>query len=78
MDWVDELTQSNQRIDDAALAAQLARHNFNRPSLAQCECGEAIPKVRQAMGGVTRCSDCQVDFDKRQRAYQHRPQEIEF
>lgn len=37
------------------------------PSRTHCiECGEAIPEKRQASGGVTLCTDCQEDEEKRE------------
>lgn len=35
-----------------------------RPSLSHCEdCGEAIPAARIKTGSVTRCVECQEDFE---------------
>lgn len=35
-----------------------------RPSLSHCEdCGEQIPEERQKTGSITRCIECQEDFE---------------
>mgnify|MGYP003385335713 CR=1 FL=1 len=35
-----------------------------RPSLSHCaDCGDGIPLERQKSGSVTRCMDCQEEFE---------------
>jgi phage/conjugal plasmid C-4 type zinc finger TraR family protein len=47
-----------------------AAEKADKPSLSHCEdCGEEIPEKRQALRGVTRCVECQGDFEKQQRMY---------
>lgn len=41
---------------------------FNRPSCTECqECGDPIPPVRQSLGGVTLCVDCQSYLERKKR-----------
>lgn len=64
IDTANDLAQ--QTIERAIANAP----KFDRPSLAKCDdCGEPIPPQRQAIGGVTRCADCQTHFEKTRRNY---------
>lgn len=55
-----------QRDRDRAIAAQLANSRSSGPSLSECQdCGDDIPKARQAFGGIVRCLNCQTIFEKR-------------
>lgn len=45
-------------------ATQARAIQKKRPSLSHCEdCGEAIPAERIKTGSVTRCVECQEDFE---------------
>lgn len=64
-----DLAQEREALDrERAIAAQLARSRHDRPSLAHCaDCDEPIPAARRALGGITRCVDCQSLFEWKQR-----------
>lgn len=67
MDILDraQILEEKQR----ELSLQQARQS-HKPSLTECEdCGVDIPKARQALGGVTRCMDCQTIYEKEQSRY---------
>ena len=54
-----------QRQRDQAIAHQLAKSRSTGPSLSEClDCGDDIPKARQAFGGIVRCVPCQSFFEK--------------
>ncbi|WP_445357287.1 TraR/DksA family transcriptional regulator [Microbulbifer sp. ANSA002] len=64
-DDLDRASVLEQAQRQRALQAQRQRSNFDVPSLAQCEdCDGDIPKARQAFGGVTRCVECQTEYEK--------------
>ena len=47
-----------------------ARTQFTVPSHNECdECGEDIPAQRRALGGVTRCIECQTKFEAKQKHF---------
>ena len=62
----DDVDVANERMA-LSLAAILSRSpKFITLSLAECkDCGEDIPVRRQALGGVSRCIDCQNVFEKK-------------
>lgn len=62
----DDIDRANAQAD-LTLAAILSRSpKFITLSLAECKvCGEDIPLKRQALGAVSRCVDCQNEFEKR-------------
>ncbi|WP_201555817.1 TraR/DksA C4-type zinc finger protein [Psychrobacter sp. 72-O-c] len=64
----DEADRAND-IAELSLANILNNSpKFITLSLAECkECGEDIPLKRQALGAVSRCVDCQNEFEKRGR-----------
>ncbi len=67
MDDLDRAQEVEMTSRNAAIAAQMARHG--KTSLSHCQdCGEAIPKLRQNIGGYVRCIDCQHDFERSSRA----------
>ena len=44
------------------------RSQFNATSNFECEdCGGEIPAQRRALGGVTRCIQCQTNFEAKQK-----------
>ncbi len=59
-----DLAQERQELEMAARMQVVQR--FDMPSLFECKaCGEDIPSKRRAIGGVTRCIDCQNHFEGR-------------
>ena len=45
-----------------------ARAQFTAHSNHECEdCGAKIPAQRRALGGVTRCIQCQTNFEAKQK-----------
>ena len=63
LERAEELEQLDR---DGAIALQLAKSRSDRPSLSEClDCGDDIPKARQAFGGIERCVGCQTIFEKR-------------
>ena len=60
-DIIDRANDQAQEELDRNLA-KAAR--FDKPSLLEClEYGEDIPERRRALGGVTRCIDCQSHLE---------------
>ncbi len=60
---MDELDKANKLIEQAlsiSLAHQHAKSTADQVSLAQCkDCNIDIHLQRQALGGITRCVECQ-------------------
>ena len=47
-----------------------ARAQFSTISAFECgDCGDEIPAQRRALGGVTRCIQCQTEFEAMQKHY---------
>jgi len=62
----DDIDLAQERIDAEMQARLRVLPTFDIASLIECqECGEDIPSQRQAIGGVTRCVDCQNHFEGR-------------
>jgi len=62
----DDIDRAGERIDAEMTARLRVLPVFDIPSLSECmECGEDIPRKRRAIGGVTRCVDCQNHFEGR-------------
>ena len=62
----DDIDRAQERQDLEMAARMQMAQRFDKPSLAECdECGEEIPAERRAIGGVTRCVDCQNHFEGR-------------
>jgi len=62
----DAIDLAQERIEIEAAARAQAAPKFTAPSLFECiDCGEDIPPKRQAIGGVTRCFDCQDYFERK-------------
>lgn len=58
------LEEQSAERREAAIRAQRAQRA--QPSLAVCEdCDAPIPEARQALGGVTRCTECQEVVERR-------------
>lgn len=61
----DRAQLQEQRERDQAIAAQLAKRRPSGPSRSEClDCDGEIPKGRQALGGILRCTPCQSIFEK--------------
>lgn len=46
------------------------RRQFDTASELDCEdCGAEIPAQRRALGGVTRCVQCQTNFEAKQKHF---------
>ena len=62
----DDIDYAQERIELEMQARMMNVQRFDTPSLPECQnYGEDIPVRRQAMGGVTRCIDCQNHFEGR-------------
>jgi len=47
-----------------------SRAQFDGESELDCDvCGEEIPAQRRALGGVTRCVQCQTNFEEKQKHF---------
>ena len=63
MDQFDRAQELELASRDAAIAAQ--RKKQANVTYSHCvDCGDAIPKERQALGGVRRCVGCQEYLEK--------------
>lgn len=69
-DQIDRANELMEKAREAALAKQLAKTTACA-SLFECEdCGEPIPEKRREMvQGCTRCVECQMAHEKRQKGY---------
>lgn len=45
------------------------RRQFDTASELDCDCGNEIPAQRRALGGVTRCIQCQINFEAKQKHF---------
>tara|TARA_R110000751_G_scaffold57683_3_gene122270 strand:- start:1469 stop:1666 length:198 start_codon:yes stop_codon:yes gene_type:complete len=62
----DDADRANDYVDLTISHCLSRAPKFDGLSLAECmECGEDIPAKRQAVGGRTRCVDCQSVFERR-------------
>jgi phage/conjugal plasmid C-4 type zinc finger TraR family protein len=67
MDDFDRAQELEMDSRNKAIAAQRLKQS-NAPSRADCiDCGESIPLKRQALGGVTRCIDCQNGYENNKK-----------
>lgn len=65
-DALDRAADLEQQQRNRALNAQRGKVDFTRPSATECEdCGDGISAERRAFGGVTRCVECQSQFERR-------------
>lgn len=65
VDWFDRAQALEQREREHVIAAQLARPRPTGPSRTHClDCEKPIPELRQAFGGITRCTPCQSDIEQ--------------
>ncbi|PLY02756.1 MAG: molecular chaperone DnaK [Desulfuromonas sp.] len=67
MDDADRAKGIADQADQDALEDHLSRSNSNQPSRIHCiDCEEEISPRRRETKGVTRCINCQRDFEQRQ------------
>ena len=65
-DLASELIEERDAAREQVIAAR--RQQFESESETHCvECDDEIPERRRALGGVTRCVDCQGIFEARGR-----------
>ena len=68
----DDIDLASERIDAEMKARLRVLPVFDIPSLSECmQCGEDIPAIRQAMGNVKRCIDCQRHHESSVRTWNH-------
>ncbi len=68
----DDIDLASERIDAEMKARLRVLPVFDIPSLSECmQCGEDIPAIRQAMGNVKRCIDCQSHYESSVRTWNH-------
>ena len=68
MDEFDLAQEHEAKSRNIAIA--LVQAKASKPSLTHCSCcGEIIPQNRRSIGGVTRCFECQHQFEKKQTRY---------
>jgi phage/conjugal plasmid C-4 type zinc finger TraR family protein len=73
-DVLDQATELQAALNDAALQRQLSKNRFHLTSLTHCmDCDVEIEQARQALGGVERCTECEGFhqrelFQQRQKA----------
>ena len=62
----DDIDYAQERVELEIAARLQVATRFDTPSLFECQdCGEDIPPRRQAIGGVTRCFDCQNYYERK-------------
>ena len=65
-DLASELIEEREAANEEVIAA--LRRQFECESETHCaDCDDEIPERRRALGGVTRCVDCQGIFEARGR-----------
>lgn len=65
-DLAGELIEERDAAREQVIAAR--RQQFESESETHCvECDDEIPERRRALGGITRCVDCQGIFEARGR-----------
>ena len=65
-DRAGELIEERDAAREQVIAAR--RQQFESESETHCaDCDDEIPERRRALGGVTRCVDCQGIFEARGR-----------
>lgn len=61
----DELAQAIELTEYEAIQLRAIQPETQAPSLSHCKaCGDEIPQARQAIKGITRCIDCQEEYEK--------------
>lgn len=66
MDDLDRAQDLEMASRNAAIAAQQSKQV--KVTLSHCQdCGEAIPKNRQNLGGILRCVECQQQLENKQK-----------
>ena len=67
VDLVDMAEEFRAQQMQASISA---RTQFDTESELDCEdCDESIPAQRRALGGVTRCIQCQTNFEAKQKHF---------
>jgi hypothetical protein len=60
-DYLDEAVDLQATLNSTAVQAQLSKNTFHILSLTHCmDCDVEIEHKRQALGGVKRCTECEV------------------
>lgn len=68
----DDIDLASERIDAEMKARLRVLPVFDIPSLSECmQCGDDIPAMRQAMGNVKRCVDCQKHHESLVRTWNY-------
>lgn len=61
----DIIDQANIIVEQTITHSLARAPKFDAPSAAYCiDCDEPIPTVRQRLGGVMRCIDCQTHVEQ--------------
>ena len=64
----DDVDYAQERLELEMQARLSVAKRFNTPSLLECAmCGDDIPARRQDIGSVTRCIDCQTNYEVKNR-----------
>ncbi|OPH35192.1 TraR/DksA C4-type zinc finger protein [Moraxella atlantae] len=64
----DIIDQANTIVEQTITHSLARAPKFDAPSAAYCiDCDEPIPTVRQRLGGVMRCIDCQNHIERFKR-----------
>ena len=64
----DRAQALEQLLRDQEIAAQLACSRPSGPSRTHClDCGNPIPELRRALGGILRDVSCQTAFEQGKR-----------
>ncbi|WP_041599039.1 hypothetical protein [Hahella chejuensis] len=72
-DILDQAAELQEKLNAQALARQRAGSTLGQPSRAVCiDCEDAIPPLRQQLGGVSRCVECEDYYQHAQRLIRQR------
>lgn len=67
---VDLVDMAEELRSQQLQASISSRPQFNIESELDCDdCGLEIPAQRRALGGVTRCIQCQTNFEAKQKHF---------
>ncbi len=60
----DELAQTIELAEYAHTQRRAIKPEAQAPGFSHCEdCGEEIPRTRRKIKGITRCIDCQHEYE---------------
>lgn len=60
----DELAQAIELAEYEHTQRRAIRPEAQAPGLSHCkDCGEKIPQTRMKIKGITRCIDCQLEYE---------------